>query len=114
MSEAAPAAPRSRVGYVPVRANRVRDGVAVALLVIATLLPWSIEFGVGVPGSSALVFVVLVVVTLLSIGAALAPHVGPWRLDVPKADARRTATVRYWFNAPYFFCVLGFIVFHLV
>jgi hypothetical protein len=60
------------------------------------------------------VFVVLVVVTLLSIGAALAPHVGPWRLDAPKADARRTATVRYWFNAPYFFCVLGFIVFHLV
>jgi hypothetical protein len=114
VSEAAPAAPWSRVGYVPVRANRVRDGLAVALLVIATLLPWSIEFGVGVPGSSALVFVVLVVVTLLSIGAALAPHVGPWRLDVPKADARRTATVRYWFNAPYFFCVLGFIVFHLV
>jgi hypothetical protein len=114
VSEAAPAAPRSRVGYVPVRANRVRDGLAVALLVIATLLPWSIEFGVGVPGSSTLVFVVLVVVTLLSIGAALAPHVGPWRLDAPKADARRTGTVRYWFNAPYFFCVLGFIVFHLV
>ncbi|MDT5079808.1 MAG: hypothetical protein QOJ80_4445 [Mycobacterium sp.] len=111
---AIPAVPRSRVGYVPARANRVRDGLAVALLVIATLLPWSIEFGVGVPGSSALVFVALVVVTLLSIGAALAPYVGPWALSAQKANARRTATVRYWLNAPYFFCVLGFIVFHLV
>jgi hypothetical protein len=114
VSEAGPAAPRSRVGYVPSRANRVRDGLAVALLVIATLLPWSIEFGVGVPGSSALVFVVLVVVTLLSIGAALAPYVGPWALSAPTANARRTATIRYWLNAPYFCCVLGFIVFHLV
>ena len=111
---AAPAVPRSRVGYVPAPANRVRDGLAVALLIIAALLPWSIEFGVGVPGSSALVFVVVVIVTLLSIGAALAPYVGPWALTAPKANARRTATARYWLNAPYFFCVLGFLVFHLV
>ncbi|MDT5101329.1 MAG: hypothetical protein QOC76_5066, partial [Mycobacterium sp.] len=30
-----------RVGYVPARANTVRDAVAVALLVIALLLPWN-------------------------------------------------------------------------
>ncbi len=83
------------------RANRVRDGIAVALLVVAVLLPWSIEFGVGVPGSSAMVFVVVGIVTLLSIAAALAPYVGPWRLTAPKANARRTAAVRYWLNAPY-------------
>jgi hypothetical protein len=105
---------QSRLGYVPTRANRVRDGLAVALLVVAVLLPWNLEFGVGVPGSSALAFVVVVVVTLLSIGAALAPYVGPWRLTAPKANARRTAAVRYWLNAPYFICVLGFLAFHLV
>ena len=114
MSEAGPAVSRSRVGFVPARANRVRDGIAVALLLIATLLPWSIEFGVGVPGSNGLIFVALDVVTLLSVGAALAPYLGPWALSGPNANPDRTATVRYWLNAPYFVLVLGFIVFHLV
>ena len=61
---AVPAA--GRVGYVPARANRVRDGLAVALLVVALLLPWSTVFGVGVPGSNGLLFVPVAVVTLLA------------------------------------------------
>jgi len=109
---AVPAA--GRVGYVPARANRARDGLAVALLVVALLLPWSIDFGVGVPGSSAILFVVVVVVTLLAIAAALAPHVGPWRLTAPQPDLGRTIRVRFWLNAAYLLCVLGFIGFHIV
>ena len=34
-----------RVGYVPGRANVVRDGLALVLLVGALLLPWSTTFG---------------------------------------------------------------------
>jgi len=109
---AVPAA--GRVGYVPARANRARDGLAVALLVVALLLPWSIDFGVGVPGSSAILFVVVVVVTLLAVAAALAPHVGPWRLTAPQPDLGRTIRVRFWLNAAYLLCVLGFIGFHIV
>ncbi|MDT5290585.1 MAG: hypothetical protein QOF88_5474, partial [Mycobacterium sp.] len=104
----------ARVGYVPTRTNRVRDGLAVALLVVALLLPWSIEFGVGVPGSSAILFAVVVVVTLLAIAAALAPHVGPWRLTAPQPDLGRTIRVRFWLTVPYLLCVLGFIGFHIV
>ncbi|MCW2558400.1 MAG: hypothetical protein JWP55_2364, partial [Mycobacterium sp.] len=74
----------ARVGYVPTRTNRVRDGLAVALLVVALLLPWSIVFGFGVPGSNGLLFVPVAVVTLLAIVAALAPHVGPLRLTAPQ------------------------------
>jgi hypothetical protein len=96
---AVPSSPR--VGFVPTRANRVRDGLAVALLVVAVFLPWSIDFGVGVPGSSAVVFVVVVVVTLLAVAAALAPHVGPWRLTAAQPDLGRTIRVRFWLNAAY-------------
>ena len=74
---AAPAVARSpRVGYVPARTNTVRDGVAVALLVLALLLPWNLDFGLGVPGSNCLLFGLVAVVTLLALAAALAPHLG--------------------------------------
>ena len=64
---AAPAVARSpRVGYVPTRTNKVRDGLAVALLVLALLLPWNLDFGLGVPGSNGLLFVLVAVVTLLA------------------------------------------------
>src|SRR5258705_3509979 len=80
----------ARVGYVPTRTNRVRDGLAVVLLVVALLLPWSIVFGVGVPGSNGLLFVPVAVVTLLAVLAALAPHVGPLRLTAPQPNLGRT------------------------
>ena len=69
-----------RVGYVPARANTVRDGVAVGLLAVALLLPWNLDFGVGIPVGNGLLIAVVVAVTLLAILAALAPHVGPFRL----------------------------------
>ncbi|WP_458317275.1 DUF7937 domain-containing protein [Mycolicibacterium brisbanense] len=112
---AAPAVARSpRVGYVPARANRVRDGVAVALLVLALLLPWNLEFGVGVPNSDATTFVVVAVVTLLAVAAAIAPYLGPLRLNAAQPDVRRTAGIRLLLSVAYLVVVIGFVVFHLV
>ena len=104
----------SRVGYVPTRANRVRDGIAIALLIGALLLPWSTSFGLGVPGSDGDVALAVYVVTLLAIAAALVPHVGPWRLTAEQANAARTARVRLWLCVAYIVGVLGFIGFHIL
>jgi hypothetical protein len=104
----------THVGYVPTRTNRVRDGLAVALLVVALLLPWSTVFGVGVPGSNGLLFVPVAVVTLLAVVAALMPHVGPLRLTAPQTNLGRTIGIRFLLTIPYLLCVLGFIGFHVV
>lgn len=112
---AAPAVARSaRVGYVPTRANRLRDGFAVGLLVLALLLPWNLEFGIGVPDSDVTTFVVLAVVTLLAIVAALAPHLGPLRLNAANPDVRRTSRIRLALSLAYLVVVIGFVAFHLV
>jgi hypothetical protein len=112
---ASPAVARSpRVGYVPARANRVRDGVAVALLVLGLLLPWNLTFGLGIPGSDGLLFGVVAVVTLLALTAALAPHVGPFRLTAPQPDVQRTSLIRLLLGVPYVIVALGFIGYHLV
>ena len=112
---AAPAVARSpRVGYVPTRTNTVRDGIAVALLVIALLLPWNLGFGLGVPGSNGSLFGLVAVVTLLSLGAALAPHVGPFRLTAPQSDVRRTSRIRLLLSLAYPIVALGFVGYHLV
>ena len=112
---AAPAVARSpRVGYVPARTNRVRDGIAVALLVLALLLPWNLDFGVGVPGSNGALFGLIGVVTLLALAAALAPHVGPFRLTAPQPDVRRTSRIRLLLSVVYLIVALGFVGFHLV
>ena len=112
---AAPAVARSpRVGYVPARTNTVRDGVAVALLVLALLLPWNLDFGLGVPGSNGLLFGLVAVVTLLALAAALAPHVGPFRLNAPQPDVRRTSRIRLLLSVSYLIVALGFVGYHLV
>ncbi|MED5815228.1 hypothetical protein VST63_22950 [Mycolicibacterium sp. 050232] len=102
-----------RVGYVPTRTNRVRDGLAVVLLVVAMLLPWNLEFGLGVPGSAGSTFVLLAVVTLLAIGAALAPHAGPFRLAAARSDVRRTSRIRLALSAAYLVVVVCFVGYHL-
>ena len=112
---AAPAVARSpRVGYVPASTNKVRDGLAVALLVLALLLPWNLEFGLGVPNSNGPLFVLIAAVTLLAIAAALTPHVGPFRLGSPQADVRRTSRVRSVLSIAYPVVVIGFVGYHLV
>jgi hypothetical protein len=112
---AAPAVARSpRVGYVPARTNTVRDGVAVALLVLAPLLPWNLEFGLGVPDSDSRLLGLVVVVTLLAVAAALAPHVGPFRLSAPQPDVRRTSKIRLLLSAAYVMVAVGFVGYHLL
>ena len=112
---AAPAVARSpRVGYVPTRTNTVRDGIAVALLVIALLLPWNLGFGLGVPGSNGPLFGLVAVVTLLALAAALAPHVGPFRLAAPQSDVRRTSRIRLLLSLAYPIVAVGFVGYHLV
>lgn len=103
-----------RVGYVPTRTNRVRDGLAVALLIAGFLLPWNLEFGLGVPGSAGSTFVVLAVVTLLAVAAALAPHLGPFRLAAAKSDVRSTSRIRLVLSAAYLVVVVCFVGYHLV
>ncbi|OMC01035.1 hypothetical protein A5733_03080 [Mycobacterium sp. NS-7484] len=112
---AAPVVARSpRVGYVPTRANRVRDGLAVTLLIVALLLPWNLEFGLGVPGSTGSTFGLLAVVTLLSIVAALTPHLGPFRLGTPQSDVRRTSRIRLLLSVTYLVVVVVFVGYHVV
>ena len=112
---AAPAVARSpRLGYVPARTNTVRDGVAVALLVLALLLPWNLDFGLGVPGSNGLLFCLVGVVTLLALAAAFTPHVGPFRLTAPQPDVRRTSRIRLLLSVSYLIVALGFVGYHLV
>ena len=53
------------------------------------------------PAAAASCSSVVVVVTLLAIAAALAPHVGPFRLTAPQADVRRTTRIRFWLSAAY-------------
>ncbi|MDF3337858.1 hypothetical protein P3H80_10510 [Mycolicibacterium septicum] len=103
-----------RVGYVPTRTNRVRDGLAVALLIAGLLLPWNLEFGLGIPGSAGSTFVVLAVVTLLAVAAALAPHLGPFRLAAAKSDVRSTSRIRLVLSAAYLVVVICFVGYHLV
>ena len=92
----------------------MRDGVAIALLVVALLLPWNLDFGLGVPGSNGLLFGLVAVVTLLALAAALAPHVGPFRLTAPQPDVRRTSRIRLLLSVSYPIVALGFVGYHLV
>lgn len=102
-----------RVGYVPGRANVVRDGIAVALLALALLLPWNLDFGLGVPGSDALVLLLVIAVTLLAVLAALTPHLGPFRLTASDQDVARTSRIRLLLGAGYLIVAIGFVVYQL-
>jgi hypothetical protein len=104
----------ARVGYVPARTNLVRDGLAVVLLLLALLLPWNLEFGVGIPGSNGLFFVIVVFATVLAAAAALAPHLGPFRLSGPQSDVRRTSLIRLLLTVAYLVLALAFVGYHLL
>lgn len=103
----------SRAGYVPVRTNRVRDGVAVALLLLALLLPWNLDFGFGVPGSKPTWWAVVIVVTALAVTAALDAHIGPLRLTNPQLDVRLLSRIRLFVCLPYLVVAVGFVGYHL-
>lgn len=87
----------------------VSDLVAVALLVAAVLLPWNLYFGVGIPGSSAVLFAVLLVVTVAALAAVAVA--GSFRSAGARFDPVRAARLRLALNVPYLLLVLAFVVF---
>jgi hypothetical protein len=103
-----------RVGYVPARANLLRDALAVALLVLALLLPWNLDFGLGVPGTDGSLFAVIAAITLLAILAALAPHVGPFRLTAADQNVRRTSRIRLLLGVAYIAVAIAFVAYQLL
>jgi hypothetical protein len=112
-SAAAVVARSPRVGYVPARANAARDTIAVALLALALLLPWNLDVGLGIAGSDGVLIAVVIAVTLLAILAALAPHVGPFRLTKPDQNVRRTSRIRLLLSVAYLVVAIGFVVYQL-
>ena len=69
----------------PPAPTRCATGVAVALLVLALLLPWNLEFGLGVPDSNGLLFVLIAVRDAAR--DRRGPH--PTRRPVPAGRPRR-------------------------
>ncbi|MHA3023648.1 DUF7937 domain-containing protein [Mycobacterium sp. BMJ-28] len=96
------------VGYVPQRTNRVRDGLAVALLVLAALLPWNLRFGLGIGGSDGWLVGALAAAGVSAAGAALLPHLRPL------TDIRRVCRARLLLCSGYLVMVIAFVGYHLV
>lgn len=114
-TSAAPAVARSpRAGYVPARTNLIRDVKAVALLVLALLLPWNLEFGLGATGNNRALWAAVIVVTLLAMSAALDAHIGPVRLTNPELDVRLLSRIRLLVCLPYLVIAVGFVGYHLL
>jgi hypothetical protein len=86
------------------RWNTGRNLVAAVLLLTAPFFPWSLNFGVGVPHSSSLLYAVLVAVTVCSLLV-----VG---IDIAKGP--RTGRLRLALNAPLLLLVAGFVAYDVV
>lgn len=96
------------------RWNAGRDIAAALLLGIALVLPWNLSFGVGVPGSSTVLFALVVIVTLLAWGALIAGYVGrrgKRSVSPPTASPSRT---RFGLALPYLVVAAGFVAFTFV
>ncbi|OSC32341.1 hypothetical protein B8W69_00675 [Mycobacterium vulneris] len=107
--------PHATGGGVPAAAGTQRhrhvvgDLTAVALLVLAVFLPWNLYFGVGIPGSSTILFGVLIAVTVLAVVPVVVA--GSWRSAGARFNPRRAARLRLALNVPYLLLVLAFVVF---
>lgn len=86
------------ISETPRRRNTGRDAAAGVLLCGAALLPWNLQFGLGVPGTARPLIAVVAVTTLLALGS-LALAQGRWR---------------WVLNGPYLLLVAGFVVFDAV
>lgn len=107
--------PHATVGGAPTAAATKRyrhvagDLTAVALLVLAVFLPWNLYFGLGIPASSAVLFAVLIAVTVLALIAVVVA--GSWRSAGARFNPGRAARLRLALNVPYLLLVLAFVVF---
>lgn len=88
------------------RANTVRDGAAALLLIAALMFPWNVEFGIGVPDSSAWLFTGLVIVTALALGAIAVSLAG--------RRAQELARIRLALCAPYLLFAGAFVGYAIV
>lgn len=112
-----PAAPHGRTPRgVPLRRswNIARDVTSAVLLVAAALLPWNLDFGVGVPDGNVVFLGLVLVATVLSL-VSLA-------VTFPAHSAKRAAAqphsggparIRLVLNAPYLALVVGVVGFTL-
>src|SRR5262249_48149612 len=79
----------------------------------ALLRAWGLVSGRGAPRGSGVLFGLVAVVPLLALAAALAPHVGPFRLPAPQPDVRRTSRIRLLLSVSYLIVTIGFVGYHL-
>lgn len=94
------------------RPNIAGDVTAVALLIVALLLPWNLHFGMGVPDSNKSVLAALFAVTLLSLASIAVA--GSWRSSSARFNPELAGRLRLALNAPYALLVLGFVLFDVV
>jgi hypothetical protein len=69
MTDRQAATPSQSPDSSPFRRNIARNAGGGVLLLLALFLPWNVRFGFGVDGSNTIAYVVLVVVTVLSLGS---------------------------------------------
>lgn len=92
--------------------NLGSDVTAALLLVAALLLPWNLTFGVGVPGSSAWLFALLIVVTVMSlVSLVIGAGRGTRSVSPATADPSR---LRLILGVPYLLLVVGFVGYALI
>ncbi|WP_253851617.1 hypothetical protein [Mycobacterium sp. 1423905.2] len=87
------------------RRNTLRDVVAGVLIILALLFPWNLYFGLGVPDSSGLIWLVLAVVTLLSLTSIVVSR---------RINPVTAGRLRLVLNVPYLLLVLAFVVYDAV
>ena len=73
MTDRQAATASTSTGSPPSRWNIGSAACGAVLLLLALFMPWNVRFGFGIDGSNTVAYVVLVVVTLLSLGSIVTP-----------------------------------------
>lgn len=94
--------------------NIGRDVVAGVLLFLAMLLPWNIDFGLGMGDSNAGIVAILILVTILSWASIAATYAGYWRMFSTRFDPNLVCRIRLALNIPYLLLVGGFVIFDTI
>nr|WP_081290289.1 hypothetical protein [Mycobacterium asiaticum] len=85
------------------RRNNFRDLAALVLLLLAPLFPWNLYFGLQIPGSRSVVWVLVGLVTLLSLLSLL--------LSRARKGPAAASTLRVVLNMPYLVLLAFFVLF---
>ncbi|WP_167103427.1 hypothetical protein [Mycobacterium sp. DL592] len=91
-----------------------RDATSGVLLAVALILPWSLSFGSGVPGSNGWVYLAVILATLMS-GCALFLTYARRQVGFEdRVTAEQTDRARLILNLPYLLVVTGFVAYAIV